>query len=395
MSPLTATKKNPKKKKSKKATVAVFQHRPLGDNADERLRKIDHASGLLRSAEFTVAMLKKHAKPRERASDKLGMAEKLALRCVDDDQLAAAYAQEYALQPRVWLALRIGKPENLPPMRPAHEFITDHGGDEALFGPINVGSDEAYYIATRSVSAYAPRTDGGAPDPVLQRFSVVVHVTMDYVAFHWDNFTPAEDAPDKLTQNLYCRYVPTIIREILDELGGEYSEPSLRHLALTELWNRYENDPLHSWAHERIRAEAKGVALTASGSGKGQAGVAEIDVKGIEALTRALAAEAIEELKGSPDRQRDVERRLLKALIHRWNPKSYQFLLQDAGASDDDAKFRAHIYFGRGVFTASSIAATGSQRRQMDQDSFAHLRTWLEHGGSRSALQFILEHLEH
>lgn len=390
-------------KRKKRPAVATHSHVELGAGVADDLKKLDHARGLLGSAEFSYATLKKRA-GKSSGGDKASLAGELAIRCIEEPELAGQLAADFATQPKTWLTLRIGEPVRLPAARTPGDFVTHHGARSDIFGPV-LEESRAYYLVTRSVPSWVQVDETSPPTEMRQRFVVVVELSKHWIAFHWDNITPNEENVDRQTQHLYCRFVTEIVDDFLEEAGGDFAVPDLRKLALEDLWDEYESAPYYRWAHERIRAEARGVALTASGSGKKRAGVAELDVSGIEALTQTLARDVVQELKLPIVRTRAIERRLLRTLIHRWNPKSYQFLITrpDASAADADegsedpeeasapreaVVFRGHVYFGRGAFSLASGLA-----RRPDQDSFAHIRTWIEHGGSKEALRFVLEHL--
>ncbi|WP_019500787.1 hypothetical protein [Pseudanabaena sp. PCC 6802] len=141
----------------------------------------------------------------------------------------------------------------------------------------------------------------------------------------------------------------------------------------------------YQWQHLRIRAEASGVALNARSSGS-----SDIDVRGLQALSKQLAKSAIESLKleGSEDSERfsDVESAILRTLIQEWGTKSYEFRLDRLDLSSEDELsskehvFKAHCYFG-------------AKPSSKTPDIFIHLNCYLEYGGSHAALEFLINEL--
>ena len=157
------------------------------------------------------------------------------------------------------------------------------------------------------------------------------------------------------------------------------------------MWNQYLQDTNnYRWQHLRIRAEASGVALNAH-----SAGISEINVKGLQALSRKLAESALETLDFSDLTQCNrVENAILHTLIKEWGTKSYEFSLEKVPAQHQkleaesstkppelDKLFKAHCYFG-----LKSDSRT--------QDAFQHLKCYDSgYGGSTLALDFVLREL--
>jgi hypothetical protein len=134
------------------------------------------------------------------------------------------------------------------------------------------------------------------------------------------------------------------------------------------------NDPGHRWNHIRIRAESSGVALNAH-----SAGVSEVDVRGLKALTQALANSAVAAL-GHPVSQESldaVENSLLRTLIQEWGTNSYEFSLEGL-EKPSQVRFRAHCYFGL--------------RTGPTQDSLQHLKCYARYGGNLAAKDFLMQH---
>lgn len=160
------------------------------------------------------------------------------------------------------------------------------------------------------------------------------------------------------------------------------------------MWNKYlnksTNDFHYKWQHLRIRAESAGVALNAHSSG-----ISEINVSGLQALSRQLAESALETLGLIDDVEKisNVENALLRTLLKEWGTKSYEFSLDrevnlreaDTESSEKKAQleklFKAHCYFGL-------------KPNSTTQDSLQHLKCYSGYyGGSTSVLKFLLREL--
>ena len=110
----------------------------------------------------------------------------------------------------------------------------------------------------------------------------------------------------------------------------------------------------YKWKHLRIRAEASGLAINAR-----SAGVPEIDVRGLQALSEKLAESVLQKLGlvGDSGKMSDAEDAIVLTLIKEWGTKSYEFSLgRELTAiemeTDEPKKvkiesvIKAHCYFG-------------------------------------------------
>jgi len=363
---------------------------PLAGNAQDDLKRKHHAEHLLSSDEFTVDLLRAESARGERGT-KAEMAATLSELARHDSAFCERVALAYVRQPKTWLTVLHGETAQGFRARAPAEFITDHGADEDCFGPITHGS-ALYYIYTRSVPQWHSEVEGAKPTKRLLRWTCVIQMTRSWIALHWNNISYREEKAGeaaRLDQYPYWNEVPLVVNLVHSRCGAEYRLPNLLRAVLTGAWERYEGKPGFEWTHERIRAEAHGVALSASGKKQEEI---ELDASGVQALTRAQAEAAVDELGADPSNIPRVERRLLHDLIHRWNPKSYQFRLEGKPAgAEPPVRFRGHVYFGTGHFQVASAAA--GQFRRTGVDALAHVKCFSEYGGSTGALEFLLPFL--
>jgi len=151
------------------------------------------------------------------------------------------------------------------------------------------------------------------------------------------------------------------------------------------MWDKYLNCSPYKWRHLRIRAEASGLVINAQ-----SAGVAEIDVRGLQALSQELANSVLSTLGmvGDPEKVSNAEDAILLTLIKKWGTKSYGFQLDKELTVDELAVntlkkvnlqtlIKAHCYFG-------------VKPDSRNQDSLQHIRCY---GGSRGVLEFLIKEL--
>lgn len=358
-----------------------------------------HAQSLFDSDDFKAPLLKRMVAPEDRAAardaNKADLAILVADRVARDHAVANEIAIEYSRQTRTFGTALIGECVDLGRARPPQRFILEHGEDQDCFGPLeDQERDCAYYLFTRSIPQQ--KLSGETIERYRLRWTCVAEVRGGFVALHWDNFNwapqdgdGAEDAsrsPGNESQFPYWKELPDIVRQLGELLGCEYAPIPLHDLVLNVVWERYESNDRYEWVHERIRAEARGVALSASGK---KGGTVDVDASGVEALTRELAQVAVDALGANRDLVPRVAHRMLNTLVRNWNPKSYQFSLGEKG-DQERLLFRGHAYFGVGKFTIVEGGLAGRN----GPDSFPHVKCWVNRGGSNLALEFLLRHLE-
>jgi len=308
----------------------------------------------------------------------------------------------YLEEPKTWLSFMIGshleKPNLDDPV-----FILKNFGEEKWYGPIptNYGENsKKWYLRIHKVPN--PVFIGVGESRKLDksqniRWIVSAEVCSNHVSLHWKGFSHSIENNDEIpkqSQFPYWQYIPNFFDELKDLLKGEWEDSNLYELVLSNLWNKYLNKKVggfqYQWQHLHIRAEASGVALNAR-----SAGSYDIDVRGLQALSKQLAKSAIESLglNTSEDSYEfvKVEDALLKTILREWGTKSYEFrleklnILSENEISEDKPReelvFKAHCYFG-------------SKPSSVSPDSFIHLRCFKEFGGSFTTLSFLINELD-
>jgi hypothetical protein len=332
--------------------------------------------------------------PLTRSNKKIELSQKitesLEKKQISDNEVLLAYVK----QPRMWLSLKTGEHSQIPRLMPPAQLL-DQFGEEGWYGPIvDSNSPRIWYIRTHKVINRLGDTGEIRPiEGSYIRWSVIAEIDDNYVAFSWNNFSFTEQEKEHCTpsQFPFWLYVPKFFDELSQHCQSSWEHPILHELILNQVWNQYLQDTNnYRWQHLRIRAEASGVALNAH-----SAGISEINVKGLQALSRKLAESALETLD-FPDLTQcnRVENAILHTLIKEWGTKSYEFSLEKVPAQHQkleaesstkppelDKLFKAHCYFG-----LKSDSRT--------QDAFQHLRCYDSgYGGSTLALDFVLREL--
>ncbi len=354
----------------------------------------------LSSPEFNALALRKLAPSAPRQERKEDIASRI-VQALDRGQLTPdRVLLTYVQQPRTWLSLKQGECIRTPDLKPPTAILREFG-DEGWYGPIRdpVGSRK-WYIRIHKVPRYEYiEVDGVRTIGEHRiRWITIAEVSSNYVALSWDGFTATQLSDlsqiDKPAQFPFWLHITRFYDELTDHFQGQWVHPNLHRLVLHDMWNKYlntyRNGFYYSWQHLRIRAEAAGVALNAHSSG-----VAEINVKGLQVLSRHLAKSALEtlELPHESELVSQVESALLRTLIKEWGTKSYEFglarehTLRDADSGDSERKvqseelFKAHCYFGL-------------KPESKTQDSLQHLKCYSGYAnGSTSVLKFLLTEL--
>lgn len=358
----------------------------------------------LASPEFRLECLKS-IDPSLTSSDlktKSNVAARLATMLEREQVLAENILIAYVKQPKMWFSFKLGNHKELPELKQAKILLTEYGED-GWYGPIR---DEAegknYYIRTYTVPYYTrTRTENGEKIDILRiRWSPIAEISEDYIAIAWNGFSSnslEQEGKTDITntsQFPFWKYIQPFFDELNQHLGGTWEHAELHKLILSDLWDKYLNysgeDFKYYWRHLKIRAEAAGVALNAHSSG-----IAEVDVRGIQALSHQLAKSALESigLINDKDKLLLAENAIIRTLIHEWGAKSYEFSLErevvtEEHGSDNERStqrtekiFRAHCYFGF------------KQDSKM-QDSLQHLKCYSQYGSNLDALSFLLKELK-
>lgn len=389
------------KRKLKNAMSYAF--RPLARDAHARDRAKQHAFHFLVSSEVSPEVIKPvlHS---GRGGTKIEIAELAATAAVDDTAVAKELALNWAKRPKKFLALYKGTPQARTPLRPLSDLVLRHLPGAEWHGPeTDPSSGASYYVFTQSV----PQRfidDDGTPAQRFLRWACTAEVRDDYLALHWGNFTYAVNPhqPDTRgrSQYPYWKHLPMLVSDLNDYTATKWEAPPLKHFFLYELIEKYwERTTPYRWTHERVRSESRAVSLTASGRKtykRSGSGSVEVDISGIEGLSAVLAEEALAALGiHDPSRQEPLSRKMLLALIRRFNPRSYQVELTEPDPSDSSGKkvlehmFRGHVYFAAGPKKRDK--KTGKEEETIDTQQ--HLTCFSKFGSSIGARDFLLKEL--
>ena len=357
----------------------------------------DFCRELLITPDFNLSTLAQFAKGENKSAAATAIAERIEQGELDPEELMLAYCR----QPRQWLCIKTGSvPKTMPEYGSAEDFLTKFGPRKAWYGPF-IDEERTWYVHASKEKHYIQQEEG---TPVAQpiRWHVVAEVHPRYVALHWNNFThnalvgEPDDRRMALVQFPYWYEIPEILGGIVGELGASLSfKPPLQRIVLHTLMNKFEGEDGFTWKHLRIRAERDGVALNAH-----SAGARDINVRGLQALTRAVAHAIARLLPVTAPHESKMERSVLRTFIHEWGTKSYEFSLDEG----EDYKFHAHCYFG----TNLNLNVDGEENEDEDEDDegdrspewrshgpddFPHLKCFQTYGGSMGARDFLLPYL--
>jgi hypothetical protein len=352
----------------------------------------------LSCSEFKINTLKKFVSSSNKDT-KNDIASKLAKALEENKISKTDLIRAYCQQPRIWLSFKQGNTIKIPKFESPELLLTEFG-KEGWYGPIiDQESDRKWYVRVKRIEDFIRRGSGEATilDKRYIRWSVIAEINTNYIALFWDGFTFSQCISERIdnpAQFPFWHYIPQYFDELAQDCQAQWNEPNLHNLILHNMWNRYLGDKDHRWQHLRIRAEASGVALNAH-----SAEIAEIDVKGLQALAKHLAQSALDSLLRdldntliSPlgqlklrDKIDDLENALLCTLIKEWGTKSYEFSLQKLNNNGDSSSseynnIKTHCYFGL-------------KPESKTQDSLQHLKCYIGNGGSSSVLKFLLKEL--
>lgn len=289
-------------------------------------------------------------------------------------QAQQRFLVKYAQDSRTWLSLKMGQlPANLPNLDDPLELLSTMG-DEKWYGPLRSDDSNTCFMFRPHVFKYHAKESpsAGAPGGEVARWLVIAELHEDHIALMWDGFSVRNAVGGvSQTQFPYWKNIPVMFDELEQIIGGHWENPPLFDLILTNLWEDFYENPQASWKHLRIRAESSGVILNAS-SGTGMA--SDVDIKGLSALTHALAVAAAKRMQiRAPSEIKNVEQALTRVLIHNWGTLSYEFEMRaDEFISEilgADA-LRLHCYFG------NRLPGFGV-------DSLQHIHCYGISGGSR------------
>jgi len=363
--------------------------------------KRDFCLQFLSSVEFNAATLKELAPSASSQTKKEQIVMHIAQSLDKGELTLNEVLLAYVKQPRKWLSIKQGRCICTPNLK-SPALLLEEFGDDGWYGPIQeFTGQQKWYVRTYKIIDYIRRGSGETSqiDKRYIRWTVVAEVSDNYVALSWEGFTftsinELEDHEDAQKQFSFWLCIPGFFDELADYCKGQWFHPNLHQLILHNMWDKYLNtrinDYYYKWKHLRIRAEAAGLALNAHSSG-----VADIDVRGLQALSQELSKSVLKTLGLEDDVEKtsDVENAILLTLIKGWGTKSYEFSLDrvlDSRQSEIEGTksqatlehvLKAHCYFGL-------------KPNSKTQDSLQHLRCYVTyHSGSTKVLKFLLREL--
>jgi hypothetical protein len=357
------------------------------------------AEKFLESPDFTVQLLrqingKKGSSENKEKIAKL-IAEKISQKILDPEEVML----NYLAKPRGWLSFKTGK-YSLLPERKSVDLLLEEFGDSDWYGPL-YSSDglSVWYARVQEIQnlAYLGIDAARTLDTKQRiRWIVAAELRNNYVALHWDGFSYGVGTERlRQAQFPYWWYIPKYFQELSNMTQSNWEDPNFTELVLKKLWGKYhkqkQNGIAYNWRHLRIRAEASGVALNAR-----SAGTAEIDISGLQALSRELAKSAIQAI-GEDKIQgiefSTVEDSILRTIIHEWGTKSYEFCLDETPieAHSSSEKINNNLRYKKLI---KSHCYFGAKPEPASPDSFAHFKCYHDYGGSTSALNFLIRELD-
>jgi hypothetical protein len=207
------------------------------------------------------------------------------------------------------------------------------------------------------------------------RWLCFARISWNYISLHWSNFTAGNGSlylpPKRVISGRfpYWDYVPRLFDEVISFTEANVNEVRLDSLILNEVWDVYREDERYKWTDLRVRAEHKGVALTANSGAKTNPSRKRtigppdeefdnddededsddndlIGIKNLAQVIRRAVGYMLTTKYGYklPDPKR-FDEEILRTLIKEYNPKSYSFHIYDK--EEKRMASGAHIYFGK------------------------------------------------
>lgn len=346
---------------------------PLVDNGLKSGREL--CSHLLACGDFGKSTLGRFGrKSRQKEQLAADLADQVIGGALNPDDIA----MEFCRQDRMWLAIWPGTiRRRASGLRTAQDFLTHFGPmDGAWYGPFfDKDANVDRYVYTHGFRNYLPQGNNEPPLKVRIRWHAVAEVREDYIALHWNNFSHSNevDKAGRATQFAYWEWVPHAVNALASAMDAKIDVPNMHTIVLDRMRADYGHKKDVPWTHRRIRAEKDGVALNAHSGGD-----LEINVRGLQSLTSALAHHALRAMgrKSDDPKRIDVEEALLITLLQRWGTRSYEFSI----GNKFERVFRAHVFFG-------------AKPNEMSQDRFPHLLCYKEFGGSTGTCKFLLPYI--
>ena len=359
----------------------------------------DFCVKFLSSKEFTADILRGLISSGQRNLKKDVVASKVADALEKGNLTPDEVLLAYVKQPRTWLSIKTGL-HFLTPTLNSPALLLSEFGEEGWYGPIQEPNQPKYwYIRTyKIIDRLLAGNDGTSQIKSRNiRWSVIAEVSETYVALSWDGFTfsPTTNEHVENTQFPFWQHIPVFFDELAHICDGKWKHPNLQKIILHDMWDKYLNKPPYRWKHLRVRAEAAGLVINAH-----SAGVQDVNVKGLQALSQHIAKSVLNKLglAGDTSKMVDTEDTILLTLIKEWGTKSYEFQLDEEVVSNETELeieteanklkkyklknlFKAHCYFGL-------------KPNSTTPDCLEHLKCFMGYyGGSTGVLKFLLKEL--
>lgn len=307
----------------------------------------------------------------------------------DDKRFYKSIIRNMVGRRREWVAFCTGNIKNIIQCADATEILFSRG-EEQWYGPLEHPSDQESFWYVRPVYIKHWEQDSKGLQEYSVRWLFFARISRGVVSFHWRGFTYNDNNGGAVVKDFrsynnqfpYWEYVPSLIKDFEMVMDSRLDFVQLHELVLYKLWDMYQYDDKYQWRHQRIRAEAGGVALSAHA---GYSSVFEMnledDSKGIAKLATTIRKAMQKELLNlssidlpKPDHFDHV---ILRTLIREYGALSYEFQL----LCDENLLFRAHSYFGSKVHSETA-------------DSFPHMRLYISRRSDIEQVDFICEHLK-
>lgn len=259
-------------------------------------------------------------------------------------------------------------------------------GQEGWYGPIVNEEDHYFYIRTYRIQTM------NADNPLdlnssSIRWTIVAEIRDSFLFLSWNNFgyiTPSEEFErnSRTKEFAYWLYINNFYDEIASHINLPLENIDLGHLIMTDIWNRYYEDDRYRWNHIAINANSSGVAFNA------RSAIRDINLQGISRLSSEISRTALTVLgvdfTEKSEEFSHVNSSVLNLLIKDWDPKSYEFSLEN----QNQTIFKAHCYFGYGLLAFGEKRLTTSINQKKD---LPHLHCYHDCNGTRGVIIFLLE----
>lgn len=353
----------------------------------------EFVKSFLASGDFDLEALRRIARERSlRSGRNKGDYVDIICEHIDQsnaDRVASIILHHLLGRKRDWISIRLGRVKGIPQCTDPTELVFSRG-NEQWYGPLSHPFDQeaSWYIRPVYVEHWEREDHEDAARRFEVRWLCFARVVEDVVSLHWRGFTHSEsvgaaslgeNGRSRTYQFAYWEHIPTLITEFeaLAEIQLQYAE--LHNLVLYDLWSKYQDNSDFQWRHQRIRAEAGGVALSAHAGG-----VVEVDLedesKGISKLATTIRRSVQRELETTYQQPlpnpEQFDHVILRTLIREYGALSYEFRLSKEGTQI----LRAHTYFG-------------SKKNSNTADMFPHLRVYISQRGDIDQLNFLLQHI--